>query len=204
MERALRLISVERGYDPAEFTLLSFGGAGGLHAGMLARKLGIDRILIPPIASVLSALGMLVANVIKDYSLTVMLPGITSIDDIEAAFTPLVERGMVEISKEGFTEEQILIERKLDMRYKGQSYELIIPFSERYVEAFHSLHHREYGYSRVGAPLEIVNLRVRSIGIVKAPQLSPYIEAGPDPMPAYIGSRPVVFHEGIQTIPFYR
>ena len=204
MERALRLISVERGYDPAEFTLLSFGGAGGLHACMLAKKVGMHKIIIPPYASVLSALGMLAANVIKDYSLTVMLPGDTQIDTIESAYAPMVERAMLELQKEGFSEDLIHIERNLDMRYKGQSYELIVPFSDRCLEEFQALHHKEYGYFRAEAPIEIVNLRVRSIGKVVPPQLRLNKDAGPDPARAYIGSRPVIFHEGSLPTPFYR
>ncbi len=82
MERALRLISVERGHDPRGFTLLSFGGAGGLHAADLARGLGIPSVLVPPLASTLSAFGMLAADVIKDYTLTVMLPGSTPVGDL--------------------------------------------------------------------------------------------------------------------------
>ena len=171
---------------------------------MLAKKLGMRRIIIPPHASVLSALGMLAANVIKDYSVTVMLPGETRIEFIEAAFAPLVERGMVEIFDEGYSNEQILIERKLDMRYQGQSYELIVPYSDRFIEAFHSMHHREYGYSHPGAPIEIVNLRVRSIGKVAPPQLPVYMDGGFDPMPAYMGSRLVIFQDGEISIPFYR
>jgi N-methylhydantoinase A len=93
MERALRVISVERGYDPRDFVLVSFGGAGGLHACDLARGLGIRRVLIPPGASTLSAFGMLTADVVKDYVQTVMLSGDTPYDELDRRLRSLAERG---------------------------------------------------------------------------------------------------------------
>src|SRR5690606_1897864 len=89
MARALRVISVERGYDPSDFVLLSFGGAGGMHACDLARHLGIRRVLIPTLASTLSAFGMLAAEVVKDYVQTVMLPGETPVAVLEERLRPL-------------------------------------------------------------------------------------------------------------------
>ena len=98
MERALRVISVERGYDPREFTLLSFGGAGSLHAADLARRLRIPQVLIPPYAATLSAFGMLAADVVKDYSQTVMLAGNTPINNLQSKISPLLERAHQEIT----------------------------------------------------------------------------------------------------------
>jgi len=204
MERALRLISVERGHDPADFTLLSFGGAGGLHACELAQKLGIRRVLIPSYASVLSALGMLMADMIRDYSLTVMMPGDTAPETIHARMAPLIERGRADLTSEGVPEERIQISRMLDMRYVGQSYELIIPFSDHYIDDFHAAHLREYSYQRVEAPVEIVNVRVRAIGAGDPPTLSVSPLAGPDPSPAYIDTRHVVLPKGGHPIPVYR
>ncbi|MBI3760348.1 MAG: hydantoinase/oxoprolinase family protein, partial [Chloroflexi bacterium] len=128
MERALRVISVERGHDPRDFTLVSFGGAGGLHAADLARRLGIPRVLIPPLAATLSAFGMLAADVIKDYSQTVMLPGDTPLEALAARLSPLAERGMAEVMAEGVARDDIVVEQFLDIRYRGQSYELTVPF----------------------------------------------------------------------------
>jgi N-methylhydantoinase A len=204
MERALRLISVERGYDPVDFTLLSFGGAGGLHACELAKKMGIQRVLIPSYASVLSALGMLVADAVRDYSLTVMLPGNAPHEEIEASMAPLVERGLSDLIREGIPEARIQISRMLDMRYAGQSYELIVPYSDQYIEAFHATHLKEYSYQREGAPVEIVNIRVRATGVGDPPALPEFPEAGPDPSAAYLFTRPVVFAEETCPIPFYR
>jgi N-methylhydantoinase A len=204
MERALRLISVERGYDPNDFTLLSFGGAGGLHACELAHKLSIRRVLIPPSASVLSALGMLVANVRRDYSLTVMLPGDASLEAIESSLAPLVERGLSDLRSEGIPEDNIQIDRMLDMRYVGQSYELIIPYSPHFIEDFHVAHLKEYSYQRLDASVEIVNVRVQATGLREPPSLPVMPLAGSDASPAHLYDRPVVFIEGTRSIPFYQ
>jgi N-methylhydantoinase A len=204
MERALRLISVERGHDSREFTLLSFGGAGGLHACELARRMGIRRIFIPPHASVLSALGMLAADVVKDYSLTVMLPGDIPPDKIEQILAPMIARGREELRLEGVPNECVRIDCSLDMRYRGQSYELVIPWGSDFKDRFHEAHTLEYGYARHEAPLEIVNLRVRAEGSIHAPKFEPKPEQGSDASEALIGFRPVLFEQGVQNVPFYR
>jgi N-methylhydantoinase A len=204
MERALRLISVERGYDPRRFTLLSFGGAGGLHAVDLARGLGIPSVLVPPLASTLSAFGMLAADVIKDYTLTVMLPGSTPISDLSARLDELAKRGHCEIMAENVPAESIHIERFLDMRYRGQSYELLVPFSNTVYADFHSQHKQQYGYATETDQVEIVNLRVRAIGHGDPPPLSSLSVHGPDPTTAFLDSRPVTFSDGIMEVNFYR
>jgi len=209
MERALRVISVERGYDPQDsgeetaFTLLSFGGAGGLHAADLARRMGIPHVLIPPLASTLSALGMLTADVIRDYTRTVMLPGETPADAIVAALQPLVEQGVADIRAEGFTPEDTVIERLLDMRYCGQSYELTIPFGPDFSADFHAAHRQMYGYARPEAAIEIVNVRVRAVGRVSPPPLAVAPLGAPDPSPAWLDSRLVRFPDGLVLTPFY-
>lgn len=204
MERALRLISVERGYDPVDFTLLSFGGAGGLHACELARRLGIRSVLVPPHASVLSALGMLAADVVKDHSRTVMLQGDSPIQILNEFFEPLIDRGLAEVKQEGISEDLITSACYLDLRYKGQSFELTIPYSQDFLDTFHALHQREYGYHRIGAPVEIVTLRVRVRGKVIPPHLQDLPESGFDPSHAMIDARPVGTRTGHRLIPFYR
>ena len=204
MERALRVISVERGHDPRRFTLLSFGGAGGLHAAGLARGLGIPRVLVPPLASTFSAFGMLAAHVIKDYTRTVMLPGSTSVPDLSAQLEALAERGHREILVESVPAERIRIECFLDMRYHGQSYELIVPFSETVYADFHRLHEHQYGYANNNTPVEVVNLRVRAVGQSAPPPLSPRPVQGPDPVAAYLESRRVFFTVDPIETPFYR
>lgn len=210
MERALRLISVERGYDPgrgsgAPFTLISFGGAGGLHAADLARRLDIPTVLAPPHASTLSALGMLAAQVVKDYAQTVMLPGHTPPPVVEAALQPLAQRGLHDLSAEGLAPEDIRIERLVDLRYAGQSYELTVPYSPDLRKGFQEAHRRAYGYARPDAPMEIVNVRVRAVGKTAPPVILPMPQAGRDPSAAFMGSRPVILTAvAPEEIPFYR
>jgi N-methylhydantoinase A len=198
------VISVERGHDPRRFALLSFGGAGGLHAADLARRLGIPRVLAPPLASTLSAFGMLAADVIRDYMLTVMLPGTTAVDDLAARLERLAQRGRQDVQAEGVALAAIQIERYLDMRYRGQSYELLVPFSLTPAEEFHRLHAQAYGYSRPEAPMEIVNLRVRAVGAVPPPALTPQPLAAPEAEAAIFDRREVVFPSGVLQTPFYR
>jgi N-methylhydantoinase A len=201
MERALRVISVERGRDPRQFTLLSFGGAGGLHAADLARGLGIPRVLVPPLASTLSAFGMLAADVVKDYTLTVMLPGTTSIAELAARLEPLAERGRGEVLTEGVPAEKVRIERFLDMRYRGQSYELIVPFTDSVYADFHSQHLTNYGYAQEEAPVEVVNLRVKAVGAVDPPPLPREENHSTGSAAAMIEKRDVLFAQGKQSTP---
>lgn len=204
MERALRVISVERGHDPRVFTLLSFGGAGSLHAADLARRLHLPQVLIPPYAATLSAFGMLAADVVKDYTQTVMLSGDTPISKLQSQISALLERAKNEIQAEGFTDEHIHLEPALDMRYQGQSYELPIPFTENFMADFHEGHRQTYGYQRLEANLEIVNLRVRGTGVVASPQISAHPFADTDPSSALIEHRPVVLAANQRDeIPFY-
>jgi len=204
MERALRVISIERGHDPRNFSLLSFGGAGGLHAVNLARGLNIPRVIVPPQAATLSALGMLMADVVKDYSLTIMLPGNTLFKDIKKLFVPLTKQGEKEIKSEGIPKKNIILEQSLDMRYYGQSYELTIPFTKKFIQQFHHRHNELYGYANEGGKIEIVNLRVKAIGQVNKPNL-PELPDTPkkDPSPALLYKNRVYFSSGNIRIPFY-
>ncbi|MEJ2718004.1 MAG: hydantoinase/oxoprolinase family protein [Deltaproteobacteria bacterium] len=194
MERAIRVISVERGFDPREFALLAFGGAGGLHAAYLARNLNIPRVIVPKNPGILSAMGMLMADVIKDYSLTVMLGAEEAdLSTLKSRFHPLETRGTEELITEGIDRERVVLERFLDMRYEGQSYEIITPFSEDLIEAFHGLHEKTYGY-RNDRPVQIVNLRVRARGEPHKPGFDRMPETGGEPPPeALLGERGVVF-----------
>ncbi|MDO9087235.1 MAG: hydantoinase/oxoprolinase family protein [Anaerolineaceae bacterium] len=204
MERALRVISVERGWDPRTFTLLSFGGAGGLHAADLARGLGIPKVLIPPLASTLSAYGMLAADVIKDYSQTVMLPGDTRIMKLSALLATMAHRGSTEVLAEGLAMQDIQLERSLDMRYHGQSYELNIPFTSSFLAAFHQEHQASYGYAKPDAKIEIVNLRVRAIGKSTPPPFNVKPLGDSNPEKAFLETRPVVYDHDVVPTPFYK
>jgi N-methylhydantoinase A len=204
MVGALRVISIERGHDPKEFSLLSFGGAGGLHATNLAHSLGIPQVIIPPMASTLSAFGMLAADVVKDYVQTVMLPGDVSISKITSLLQALVRQGEQDLKKENISVSDLFIERSLDIRYRGQSYELNIPFNDTVLEDFHNAHSRLYGYNNPTAPIEIVNIRVRAIGKIPPPIIHAHPETTEDSEPAYIGHRKVIYHNGARQTPFYR
>ncbi|MGE4423590.1 MAG: hydantoinase/oxoprolinase family protein [Pseudodesulfovibrio sp.] len=166
MERAIRVISVEKGFDPREFTLLSFGGAGGLHCADLARLLGMPEVLVPVDPGILSATGMLMADVVKDYSRTVMRPVAEFTDgEMDAAFAELEGDGQSELAAEGVPPERVVHERFLDMRYHGQSFEIVVPFGPDMAERFQALHEQRYGYRNADKPVEAVNVRLRSRGI---------------------------------------
>jgi N-methylhydantoinase A len=191
MARAIRLVSVERGHDPREFVLVSFGGAGGLHACELARRSGIRTVLIPRQASTLSALGMLVADPTRDSVQTVMLPGETDSADLAGRFGALEAEGRRILEAEGVPSELMEIVRELDLRYRGQSYELTVPLSDDFRTEFHRAHHQAYGYRDPARPIEIVNLRLRAIGRLDKPRLAAE-ELGPaDSGAAILEERPV-------------
>ncbi len=156
MEKAIRLISVERGYDPREFTLVCFGGAGPLHACALAQALRIPRVLVPQMPGALSALGILLAETVRDYSKTVMLPA--NAEMLEAHFRELEQRGMDEARNQGVNG---MVGRSVDMRYAGQGYELNVPAGPEMLQSFHQAHRRRYGYADENRIVEVVNIRVR-------------------------------------------
>jgi N-methylhydantoinase A/oxoprolinase/acetone carboxylase beta subunit len=172
MENAIRVVSVQRGHDPRDFALLAFGGAGGLHACDIADLLDIKTVLIPEHSGVLSALGMLLADVSKDYSLTILKPTaqITE-EELHLQFKPLIDRAISDIQSEGFAEDDIVIECALDMRYKGQAYEITVPFTTGYETEFNRQHQQLYGYSDLLRATEVVHLRVKSIGRTRKPTL---------------------------------
>ncbi|MBI4774677.1 MAG: hydantoinase/oxoprolinase family protein [Deltaproteobacteria bacterium] len=195
MEKAIRVISVERGYDPAEFTLFSFGGAGPMHAAFLARLLHIPEVLAPQHPGILSAMGMLMADVVKDYSQTVMIQEKElDQDDLIQQFRALEKRAYLDLLEEGVQQEQALMERYLDMRYQGQSYEILAPFGEDCIGRFHELHESTYGYRNPNKSVEIVNVRLRARGVPDKPEFRPSTLAGETPPPeAFLGERNVVF-----------
>tara|TARA_B100001123_G_scaffold14307_1_gene16275 strand:+ start:13 stop:2022 length:2010 start_codon:yes stop_codon:yes gene_type:complete len=170
MERAIRSISLERGFDPRDFTLVPFGGAGPLHACDLAKELRIPRILVPAYPGVLSALGIAVADVVKDYSQTVMLRGVIQKSDLEEVFKSMQEQGRAEMLDQGIVEGQLQPRKMLDVRYVGQSFELTIEcpttsddFTDRVSEAFNTEHERRFGYKDPQSAIEIVNARLKMI-----------------------------------------
>src|SRR6266852_1103490 len=170
MERALRVVSIERGYDPREFALVAFGGAGGLHACELAEAMAIPTVVIPARPGALSAFGILVSDVVKDYSRTLLwrfagrlrqevgqaLPQAK----LEKEFRKLEAAAQKEFRAEGWRG-SLHYERSLDLRYRGQGYELNVPATANVAPRFHDEHQRRYGYHHAGRDIELVTLRLR-------------------------------------------
>lgn len=174
MERAVRVISVERGYDPRQFSLLAFGGAGPLHAVSIARRLAIPRVIVPAAAGVLSAMGLLTCEIGRDYGRSVLLP--LSATDETMLMTQLRElemRGLQELRAEGIDESVLRREISADLRYRGQSHELnirLVPSAGLelsaldlavWEESFHSEHQKRYGHASRDEDIEVVALRLR-------------------------------------------
>ena len=190
MERAIRVVSVQRGFDPRDFALLAFGGAGGMHACEIAETLDIPTVIVPRHAGVLSALGMLLADVTKDYSLTILrAEADASMATLAVLFDPLIRQANADLAAEGFASARTMIEMSLDVRYSGQAYEITVPATENYRGEFDARHHRRYGYANPQRAIEVVNLRVIATGITAKPTLARMPMRGAvTPEPARIGS----------------
>lgn len=174
MERALRAVSVERGFDPRGCALVTFGGAGGLHAVELARALRVPRVLVPVAPGALSALGCLRADVVKSLSRTLMLEvgadAQAQAARVERAFVEMERAARAALKREGFADERQRHERTVAARYAGQSFELEIGWNggRRLVERFHREHEARYGYAQSADSVEVVSARLRSAGLVAA------------------------------------
>jgi len=162
MERALRVVSIERGYDPREFALVAFGGAGGLHACELAAALAIPTVVIPARPGALSAFGILVSDVVKDYSRTLLWRFADRLPQakLEKEFRKLEASAQREFRAERWRG-TLHYERSLDLRYRGQGYELNVPATANVAARFHDEHQRRYGYHHAGREIELVTLRLR-------------------------------------------
>jgi N-methylhydantoinase A len=171
MEAALRVVSVGRGQDPRLFTLVSFGGAGGLHVCELAAALRVPRVVVPSSPGTLSALGVLLGDVVKDYSRTVMkkAAGIP-VQTLERGFVELEQEAVRDLKLEGFDKARMKLARSVAMRYAGQSFEIDVPWSSRIEAKFHAAHRERYGYADSSRPVEIVSLRLRGAGITQKPR----------------------------------
>jgi N-methylhydantoinase A len=188
MEKAIRVISVERGYDPRDFTLVACGGGGPLHACSLAHALRVPRVLVPALPGALSAVGILLADTMREYSRTVML----AIDaDPEAHLAELEALGHQEFATEGLEGKSF---RSVDLRYRGQGYELNIPYGPGMIAAFHVLHKRRYGFANEERPLEIVNVRVRIVAAAESFESPTHPLHEGDGSQAMVGTRPVYFN----------
>ncbi len=181
MARALRVISVQRGVDPRAFTLVCFGGAGGLHVCALAEALGMTRAMVPAHAGVLSALGMLATPPGRQVSLTRLglLEGMTD-EALETALAGLAAEGLAALEQEGVPRDRVRVQPSLDLRYRGQSYTLSLPWTgiRGCLAAFAERHELRYGH-RMSVPVELVNMRVGLQGPPPALALEPLPERGP-------------------------
>jgi N-methylhydantoinase A len=197
MERAIRLISLERGNDPREFTLVAFGGAGPLHACALARALKIPRVLVPVMPGALSALGILNADIVRDYSRTVMIPLDRSISpdvarSLDSQFVDLETQAVAEFRREGLAGVSV---RSADLRYLGQGYEINVPARGNFLAQFHDAHQKRYGHSDPTSRVEMVNVRVRMISSSTPIDLPGRPASGGDASRAVLKRKKVMFED---------
>ena len=204
MERAIRVVTVERGHDPRDFALVAFGGGGPLHACSLARALRIPTVLVPAMPGALSAVGILLADAVRDYSRTVMLTG-DAIGNISEAFVELEERAIAEFTTDGL---RGVAHKTLDVRYRGQGHELNVPYSRESpadsMEAFHRLHQQRYGICDPHRAVEIVNLHLRMVapGEQWSPSRRECVPGNGDA--ARYAQREIFFNNGFVPTPLYR
>jgi N-methylhydantoinase A len=199
MADAVRLISIRRGYDPREFALVVFGGAGALHGAALAKELSIPTVLVPPNPGITSALGCLLVDVRHDLS-TMFLADAGSVDGtvLEHELQKLEQEARERLTHEGVPAEQMSLQRFLDMRYLGQWRSMAIPVGAPVdvasaVARFHAEHEREHNYRVDGAPVEIYRLSLQAVGVTPKPELARHLREGAMPEPVAI--RPVRFEE---------
>ncbi len=202
---AVRLVSVQRGYDPRQFALVAFGGAGPLHANALARELGIPVVLVPPSPGIATAVGMLMTDVKHEFVATRRhaLAGLAPAD-LDAFFTEFAREGPTVLAREGVAPADRRMARVVDLRYHGQSHELSVPLPagpltpadvERARDAFHAAHERAYGYAAREDTVELVNVRLTAIGVSPKPRRPALPKATDDLASATKGHRPVWFAE---------
>jgi N-methylhydantoinase A len=203
MEEAIKAVSSARGYDIRDFTLVAFGGGGPMHAGRMALDLGIPSVLIPLTPGVHSALGLLMSDVKHDYVRS-KLVGLDDLDvnDINGLFEQLTQQARGELRSEGFRDEEIKIEPYMDLRYAGQGYELTVPcimppLKKEDLKAmrqrFDTLHEQNSGHKAETEPVELVSLRLISLGLVPQAKLSPGKKTGRKIDQVKTGERQVFF-----------
>jgi len=179
MASAIKEISVERGYDPRDYVLVPYGGAGPMHAAQIAEELGVSTILVPQFPGNLSALGLIVSDLRLDDVRSWMRTwnGLDR-ESLEQEFRTLEKDSLASLKREGFDAPEIFLQRSLDLRYKGQAFELMIPLGQddcpqKVEERFHQRFREAYGHYHPEHPIELVNLRLSSFGRVSKPLLPP-------------------------------
>jgi N-methylhydantoinase A len=190
MARAIRVISVQRGHDPRDYTLVAFGGAGPLHAARLARELDIARILVPRSPGILCAMGLLLTDLRADFAITRLLPlAPETASEVAAAFTALEQRAAAWFAQENIAAERRRLARTVDMRYAGQNYELAVPLPDGPItartldllaEGFAAAHQRMYGFLAEEEPVQLVTFRIEATGLVAKATLAQEQMSGPD------------------------
>lgn len=206
MADAVRLISIRRGYDPRDFVLVAFGGAGALHGAALARELSIPTVLIPPNPGITSALGCLLVDVRHDLATMYLRPlAEADADDIEAEFAKLEEEARERMREEGVSDEHVTLQRTIAMRYLGQWRSLAVPLEpgasiDDAVAGFHDEHEREFTYRREDAPVEIYQLGLRAIGVTPKPDFKPQELTGRHKSAVPYTTRPAKWDELSNTV----
>ena len=188
MEEAIKAISTMRGHDLRDFTLLAFGGAGPLHAGRIARDLGMAGVIVPLYPGVFSAIGLLMSDVKHDYIRSKLSPlSEVTPADVNGMFERMVAQALEELRDDGFAANHIRIERALDMRYAGQGYEIAVPCPAQPLQdadlkqlraTFDQQHRAMFGHMAPQEPVEIVSFRVRGIGLVAPVEMPKFKPAG--------------------------
>ena len=200
---AMRLVSVQRGYDPRQFVLVAFGGAGPLHANALARELGIPTVLVPPNPGIASAVGMLMTDLRHEFVTTRRMPLDTLTPaTLEALFEGFLREGQARLDRDGVPAADRRMLRSVDLRYHGQSFELSITVPEGRLTAadvgglraeFDAAHERAYGYAAPEDAVELVNVRLAAIGVTPRPRRAPLAAGGREPAGALKAQRDVWF-----------
>lgn len=204
MVRALRLVSLERGYDPRKMALVAFGGAGAMHAAFLADELGVPEVLVPPAPGLFSALGLLVADVRRDAVRAILQPASAAIQAaVDAAFVQMSAELRHVLADEGFPPDAVVVERLLELRYQGQSYELTVPAGpvDEAVGVFHRRHREVYGYMAAEEPVEVVSCRVVAYGRLPKPRMAAVPATTKAPTP---GEMREVFFDGWHSTPVHK
>ena len=213
MERALRVVSVERGHDPRDFSLVAYGGAGPLHAAELAAELDVPRVVVPRSAGVLSALGLLISDAAYEEGVSAVRPW-AEVDpaDLTERFETMEVEGRERLASEGYGPDRRRFERAVDLRYRGQSFDLRVSMPEGRLDAeslraaadrFHERHERRYGHASPNEPVELVTVRLRSRGVVDPPTLSVAEGNGTDAEATPRTTRPATFGGETDETPVY-
>ena len=211
MAETMRLLTIDQGIDPRDFTLVAFGGAGPLHGAYLADHLGMRRVVVPPFPGAFSALGALMADTRFDYMQTrITYSENIDVQTVQSDFDDLEQRARDDFAREGFGDPPAM-QRSLDLRYYGQNWELEVPVAGGSItsediaaarQAFDAEHDRQFGWSFPESAFEIVNLRLTAIARRREVAL-PDVPAGPMPAPVKVGDVYFTETDGLLPTPFY-